>query len=73
MSTVDRRTSAPQAAQAGAGSNIPADPAGSTPPAEGRDRGGPAASGSSLADHAGARGGNSRRTDHSLFSEKNAR
>jgi len=28
--------------------------------------------GSSLADHAGDRGGNSRRTEHSLFSEKNA-
>ena len=57
--------------QVGAGSNVPADPAGPTTPAEGRDVGEPGANGSSLADQAGARGGNSRRTDHSLFSEKN--
>jgi len=57
---VEMHQVAPQAAQVGAGSNIPALPAGPTTSAEGRDVREPGASGSFLNVSRCARGGNSR-------------
>ena len=57
----------PLAAHVGPRSKISANPATPATAAEGRDVAEPGANGSSLADHAGARGGNSRPTGHSLF------
>jgi hypothetical protein len=64
------RRATPRAAQVGAGSNIPPDPANPTAPTDGRDVGEPRANGSFPTSYAEDRDGNSRERVFCLFTRR---